>query len=600
MRTQSTSRTITTGYLLLFGALLFLWPVVAGLPGFAMRATWIAFALPLLQWSAWNLEQAMKDGTVPVPRLKNIPWIETTILLCAIAVPLAAIPFHAFSDEPHMALPTLALLSRAADAFGWLPLIVGAVLALIAFLCACMRVPPRAARVAVLLFAGVALFTATEFPAPSPFAVRYPPLVHLFQSFTTLAAMGDLTMLRMTNLFWTVLLVITIRIARPAWSRSAVIGASLAVIMTPLGWMYRTALYQACGEITLGMGATFLLANVIRETKNRSSLPSAFLALLLSLWMLYRPTSAIAFLGVVALLLLLRRWREAGVVAGIAGPVVLLWIALYPAYNYSFLLQNGSLFPAAERSLTEPFLVFLRSFPGSFGVTATAVLLLGSLLMMLRGDKEERWLLMAAWIIALPPTLAQQFVLPPDFYGFPRYTVLLLLPLGVVTGSLLAGGLRMPRTLASSLGFLIILLFAFTTPWRIDRFMQENHRETSGIYRSVPGADVPLPVFSVAETALRTGARPIILSPDYTFLDLFVPGGLLTTDERRTIIEQSAVWTPTSSARPVLVQAPIETTYQPNITAEQERRLKEARVWALAQPGHRVIRYGIEETVLVP
>ena len=92
----------------------------------------------------------------------------------------------------------------------------------------------------------------------------------------------------------------------------------------------------------------------------------------------------------------------------------------------------------------------------------------------------------------------------------------------------------------------------------------------------------------------------IILAPQYEFLDWLMVQGDITAADKRGILDRSAAWKPASRTRPVLVQAPVTTTYGPNLPEAEEARLRSAREWALKQKNHRIVKLGIEETVVVP
>lgn len=589
---------LTTGYLLLVGGSLFLWPNVVGIPTFPLRLTWAALSFPLLLFSAWALHEALRVTRPPkLPQLSPMGILLVLAACLAIAYPLFAFPLHAFSDEVNIALPSLTLFHRLARVAGWAAPASLTMTAILIGLYFCVRLPPRCAAGAVGIMAGVTVLAAWFLPQMSSLATRYPPLVHLIQFLSTVLGGGHLALLRMPNLIWTLLLALGIETFARTWTPASRYGAFLALLLGPLGWSYRTSLYQACGEITIGMCVVLLLSRILYEEREEDH--ASYLGALLSLWMIYRPTALLSLGLSLALLAAFRRRRALVTVSAIALPLALIWLTMYPTYRYPFLFQEQGLFPAASTSLLRPLVAAATALPKNLHLVGLIVLLGSSLVVWSRGAPAHARVLTIAWILGGVTSGVQQLIQEEVWYGYPRFNILLLLPLAVGVAGLLAdaGPLRILRR---TLGTLAVLALLAITPFDIATYAQTQRRIAEGIFQSPTGGDVPLPVTFVAEKYLREEPHHIILSPDYAFLDLYIAIGVLTPDDRTRIIRTSDRWSPLSETRPVLIQAPVVTTYQPNITAAQEDRLRVARAWGLQQPHHTIVRLGIEEVVVVP
>ena len=586
-------------YGLLLGLCFFGWPVIAGIPSGLPRIVWV-FATLALTLTSFFAAFRLTKNSAPL-RFKPLPWGELWPLLVGavfLLFILSSVSVHSFSDETHIITPALTVFHRMTRVVAWPFLLAAAV-----FLCIAVRRLPlgRPSFVVGIIsaFAGFSLLIGlAAFPAPTILAVRYPPLVHLTQFVTTLLSGGSWTFVRLPNLFWTLLLLPVLWYGTPNWSkwqRYALLGG---LLFGPLAWAMRTELYQACGEMTFGLTVVLLLARLLKDEDRGTAL---LLGITLVLWVLYRPTAVVVLGSVILLFVLLRRFRDALSIAFIALPPVASWLSLYPLYRYDFLLSGQGLFPAAQSSTS--FFQSLVVFVGSLSLTLNPIvlvsLLVTTLVILLFGRFEERCLLFAAWLVALPPVLAQQIVLPVALQGYARYDLLLHLPLAVALGILV--GFTARRRAGFVLALAVIIALLFVTPWNIESFRQ-NVRTSSiaEIYRLPTHGEETLPITAEALHMIQRGERPIIIAPDSAFLELPIAAGYLTPKERTSLVDAGSTWTPLSPARPVLVQAPVVTTYQPNLSAAAEDRLKSARAWALSQPDHRIVRFGIEEVVIVP
>ncbi|OGJ60507.1 hypothetical protein A3J34_01990 [Candidatus Peribacteria bacterium RIFCSPLOWO2_02_FULL_51_10] len=596
-QTRTPAQTLVVAYTLLLGLLFFLWPVALGIHPVFVQLIWIAITLPLIIVSSLMLEKSLAGVHIKLPEIKKTPWTIIVIILLAISIPLFTVPYHTFSDEINLALPALTFLSHVARFITWPIVLIVFFLSCFAFLCLIRKLPVKFSRYALLPLALAACLTAALGPVTA-LAIRYPPLIHLVQSTATVLVLGDIRLLRAGTLIWTLILFLAVFHFLPYWNRLARIGTMFAFILSPLGWFYHTSLYQAAAEMTMGFLATIVLAEIISKPKTRAA--PGLAGVIFALWILERPTSIVALVTACVLLFLLNKRREAWQIGSVAAPVAVAWAALYPFYGYDFLLQKGNIFPAAsQHEIFKPLSIFFISLPQIVGAIPLVILILGSLVLYIFGERREKIFLSAAWVITLSVTLAQQMILPPELFGYARYAVLLMLPLAIVTGSFLSGNIRI-GSWSKPLGIIFVILFIVSTPFDVVTFMQNNRiNPGASVYRTTSTADIAQPIQSVAEKILKENPGAVVLAPDLSFLDLFIPAGIISPAQRSRIINRSRIWTPEDPTRPVMIQSPVLATYQPNTTPEQENRLRDARVWALKQPGNKVFKLGIEETVVV-
>jgi glycosyltransferase involved in cell wall biosynthesis len=589
---------VAGSYAFLLGAGLFIWPVVVGIPLWWMRAGWILAALVL---TLCSIVAAFRIAGKEAPlKIGALNWFETWPLIIGslLLLPiLTAVPPHAFSDETNVAIPALTIFHRASQIVPWPVLFAGAIIFLFWF----VSMPLRRFKVVaglMLAFAVFSLFIAFLIPETSVLSVRYPPLVHLVQSVTTLLTAGDWHFIRLPNLLWTLLLLPVIWYGRPSWSvwQRYVLFAGL--LLGPLAWSFRTELYQACGELTFGLAACLLLDQLLKSRDRRVMLLTG---IVLALWVLYRPTAIIAIGLILFVLVILRRFREALGLAAITLPPAIAWLSLYPLYRYDFLLSGQGLFPAAQNSASflQAMALFFSSLPLTMHPAVFAILILTTLVVLFVGGRDERRLLLIAWLIAFPLVFLQQMVLPADIRGYARYDLLMHLPLAVGLG--IVAGLGFKKKLGGLIALVAVIVLIFVTPWNIEAYRQQVRTGPwQEMYRHPTAGETSLPVAKVALEMIKQGQRPIIVAPDSGFLELTVAGRLITPEERTEMLAAGNNWTTDQTARPVLVQAPTVTTYRPNIPLSREEFLKSARDWALKQPGHLVVRSGIEEVVIVP
>lgn len=597
---QCRPRTIAHAYLLLLGVLFFLWPVSAGIPGLGLRLAWISITLVLCIVSGLAFSrslQGLENIHITMPRGALLGLLLFCVLLAWYGF---AIPPLAFSDEATIPLPSLTLVGKATRLLTWPGLLASAAVTLIVGILALQRFSQGVIIAMLCAMALGALFLALILPQ-SLSMVRYPPLVHLMQSLGTLLTGGSLSLLRMQNVLWTLLLGIALWQWR-AWPSAARIAAFFAMMLGPLGWTYRLALYQACGELTLGVTSVLLLTTIIREPKHERAC-GGMLGAVSALWCLERPTALAAIVSAWTLLLVLRRLKACGWTVGVSAPVIAAWLLLAPLFTASYGLESSAFADLAREGFLTPLLVALRSLPMNFHPLGLVVLIGAPALVLFLGRRQERRMLAIAWVLVAPAAAMQHMVAGEVFYGVGRYNVLLLLPLGLGVASLVAIGVRTSRGviryagLSAAIACLMLLLWI--TPFDFVRYTQELRASSMDIYRAPTEGYLALPIVDVAR---RYSAEEnlVVLSPQYIFLDLFVASGELTLHKRDAIIRRSQAWTESSPDRPVLVQAPVATTYRPNLTKAQEDRLRAARVWALLQPEHRTEKLGMEETVVVP
>ncbi len=612
-------------FLLLLGALFFLWPVSAGIPGVQLRIFWIILAAVLCLGSGFALMKALHKAapiTFTMPAAVCVGLLAFCTLLFLYGEP---IPPLAFSDEATIAIPSLTLLGHIAHYTTWIGLFV---IVCVAWSLLPIFLDVLTKRWAIVTFLGmvcIGIIAAFLLPESRSF-VRYPPLVHLMQAYAMATVFGALDYLRTPNILWTFMLGMAIWEWR-VWPPAARIGAFLAIILGPLGWTYRVALFQACGELTLGIIAAFLLAAIFLDPKKQQAL-GGFLGALFALWFLYRPTSLAAIVASIVVLVIFSRGRAALTTSLVAFPVIAAWLLLSPIYtaSYGFFGNEPSqLSDIFTHGLLTPILTMIRALPTNLHPLGLTILLGSSLLTLLHGRREDRILLGCAWLMALSTAAAQQFTAGAVFWGIGRYNILLLLPLSVGVGGLFS--LERGATLPSSphavrsmpareevvaeralrahhdiigpiLGLASIAALLIITPFDFIEYTQHLRATSPDIYREPTEGYLALPIIDAAREHLKE-PNLVILAPQYTFLDLFVATGELTIPERDAIIKRSQGWTPSSPDRPILIQAPTITSYRPNLSKEQVNALDGARIWALVQNDHTIKRLGVEETVIV-
>lgn len=579
---------LAVGYALLLGACLFLWPVVAGIPSVYLRFGWIALAFICVFVSAYAVAR-LDDAPLRLTAV-SVPWKTLGAVSIALATYGWLLPPLTFSDEVTIALPGFTVAHHLAAPLGWMPvwLAVALTAGIVTIL---MR--SGAKSVAAFVVAGMALVACVVASSglQSGLAIRYPPLVHVIQLFSTALAGGSPWLLRVPNLLWTCALITTVWNALKEWPRLARAALCLGMVLGPLGWTYRTALFQACGELTLALWLTLLLASRSSWTNRRVLLVGVVGAL----WVLYRPTGLAPVTASLLLLAILGHRPEAWRAAWIIGPVVAAWFVLSPLYaaTYSFVGEQSAVVHAGLRTPWVPLLAMLRALPINLHPAGLAVLVLSSALAFALGDRVHRSLLGWAWCIALASSVPQQLLVGDLFTGVARMNVLLLVPLGMSIGCLAT--MRMTGKIAAAAALAALVA---VTPFGFARYTQHLRATSVDIYREPIEAYVALPLSRALDDVLRRSTAPTVLAPEYNILDLHVAMGTLTLAERDAIIARSAAWVPASIDRPVVVQAPVEAGYVPSVTTATEERLRVAREWAVRQQ-HDVYRLGSEEALVV-
>ena len=521
----------------------------------------------------------MKNSASPELTREKFPWIPLLLFLTALSVPLTWMPLTFFSDEAAMALPALTLIEKVSTIITWPGLILLSIALAMSFFFACRSLRTSYVLGIVFMLALFAAALSVFTTHASTLVMRYPPLVHIMQSITIVLTDGNLDALRLPNLLWTILLALSLWYLTPSFQPVARVSSFVTLFLTPFGWTYHVLLYQACGEITLGMTAVLLLSRIFTEKneKQREAL-SAWLGMLFSLWILYRPTSIAIFSATALLLLIMKQRRSAFNTLSIAAPIALLSLGTYflGSYQYAFLSTTSAL-PTLS-SIVHNLFTALKVFPSQFHPAALAVLLGGTLITLKRGTPILRSALLAAWLIALTNVSFHQAILPSIWAGFARYSTLMMLPLGIVVARLASKKIL--------LGLTVLLLLSIT-PFAFITFSQSiRTRSPTEIRQSVTGGDLPTPVPTVVRNLLRETRDIVILAPDGGYLDLFIAKGILTPLERTRLVQLSTEWTQESSLRPVLIQAPGEgMTFAPNLPPEEEAQLLNAAAWARRQPG---------------
>lgn len=588
------ARLLARWYAVLLIAACFGWPLILGIAPGAPRAAWLFIAVVLVLCSVLAARSAAKRAAMPSVETRRPPWLAFAVPALLVAA-ASIFPVTFFSDEEAIALPSLLLLTRAARLVTWPGL--AALFALCIGSAAWFRRRLRGRHVWALLalLCTSSVVLAFLHARPEALLIRFPPLLHLGQILATAAGLGRPALMRLGNAGWTFLLFLSCWTLLPRWPVSARIALGIAALLTPLGWTYRLLLFQACGEITLGLAAVFLLDQVIRRPDG--DYLGLYPGMLLGAWILYRPTSLAIACAVIGLLALVRRRRAALDIALIALPMGALWVSVYVlgSFQYAFLSASSD----RTFALWRPLMETLAAVPEQLGWVGIAVLLAGSTVLALRRP-SDRVILLLAWMFGVTSTLLHQLLTVPVWYGYGRFSVLLMLPLAVTVGALAAWAAERRR---AWLVLPLIALLAWTTPWPFVRFLQERRAVGTEDYieRTVTGGSIPTPLPQLIEEHATDAQRMIVLSPSYAFLDLLVARGLFGVAQRESIIARSRAWTPSSPGRPVLIQAPQPgRTYRTNITADEERRLLEAAAWARTQPGVREEVFGSERVLVVP
>ncbi|MBI5156094.1 hypothetical protein HZA45_02340 [Candidatus Peregrinibacteria bacterium] len=583
---------IANAYLLLLGVSLFVWPVVMGIPSMRARLLWIVLAAGCSIISAALVAYATDGLKLRFAPPSQSLVITSLVIGAALLIANIGIPPLTFSDELTISLPGMTAVAKLSHLLGWPVLILITLLSLF--------LSERVSRyntLGIFLLLSIVAVTVALKAGSTGLALRYPPLVHLMQIGSAIITGSNPVLFRFPNVLWTIGMLTVLWHFTPRWTVFARVAAACAVILGPLGWTYHMVLYQACGELTIALTAIFLTHAIIE--KKEASYESAFLGMTFALWILYRPTCLPVFVAVLALLCVTKRWRSALWIAAIALPVIIAWMALSPLYTVQYNLTSSSyaLGNNSHTSVVEAIATAAKALPENFHPWILLMFAAVTILALLKGTPSQRLLLGIAWIVALASSVPQQILAGSTFYGVARLNILILLPFGLALGCIAMRAAWWSRIATEAAVILLIAL----TPIRFLDYVQLLRSHSPDIYRTPPEGYDALPVSDAAALLVpKYKDTIVILAPQYEFLDWLMVQGLISAADKRGILDRSNAWTTTSRARPVLVQAPVTTTYGPNLSEADEARLRAAREWALKQKDHRIVKLGIEETVVVP
>lgn len=591
---RSRKDSLTAGFALLLTACFFVWPVVAGIPVGNSRFLWVVIATACALASVTALRRSVSDAPHAAV-MGSVPWVPLLAVPLVVLLLGTGFPVISFGDEMVIAAGGRTVAHALLQ---WLtPAGAAAVcIVLLAAAIGIVRSGSYRTMLVVLLLAAAASGVAAVWLPTSGVALRYPPVVHLVQVLGTLLTGGAPLLFRAPNALWTLLLVWIVWRMTPGWNATARWITLAGIMLGPLGWPYRILLYQACGELTFGAACAFVVAGVLQHPRDRWR--GGVLGGLCALWILYRPTALLAYAALIAVLVLRRRWRAVADVSLVTLPVAAAWFALAPLYTaqYGMVTDDGQLLPFAAGSVLQPFSVALKALPENLHPAGLAAFVLSVAAALLFGARDDRWTLLAACAMAVATGAAQNFVTDPIVYGVARYSILLLIAQGIALGILARSSDPRPRFVAA----IATVILVAVTPWLLVPFLQQQRLPGKDIYRTPTEGYLVSPLPDVVAESLALGQSPIIIAPDYQFLELPTTSGVLTPQQRAELAEAGMTWTVHDPRRPVIIQAPVSTTYRPNLSEEQESRLREAREWGLRQPDARVVRLGIEETVIVP
>lgn len=598
MKTADWNTAVAIFYTLLLAMCFFGWPVVTGMPTIGSRLLWIPFALVCLIISVTVVKKSLQETPRPKNHLHEVPWSLLIFLCLGFLLYTATIPPLDFSDEITMSLPGLRMISIITMNIGWPALLLILAIGCMGSFLLCIR-GMRKTLWGIIVLLVVLSVSLALLDIESGLAVRYPPLVHLIQTFGSGLTNDSVTLFRLPNVIWTLLLAIALWQWLPDWSKWRK-GVLLLCLMTgPLGWSYRIVLMQACGEVTLGMTAAILIRNIItKEDRTEIQALAGYLGMTLALWILYRPTSVAVLIPVIIALWVIRRRRAASIVSGISLPIVLTWFVLSPLYaaQYRFASRaSGGVLATIQRA-TDVMTHATLSLPHNLHPVALFVLLFSSAIVLLAGRRHDRILLLITWGIAGAGSLSQNVLAAEMFSGVARYSILILLPLGTGIGGMLASEKRhMPMNIA---GILCVALLLLITPWDFVSYAQSLRVTDRDIWRSPNEGYLPTPAYQAVLTLTREGKEPAIVGPVGQLPDLLLATGEISAQKRERMMATSRKWSLSQPTRPVMILSPVSATYRPNLSVEEEHYLKEVRAWALSQP-HTVVRLGMEEAIIV-
>lgn len=575
-------------YALVLGAGFLLWPVSLGVPAGMPRVVWVLAAAGCAGFSILMARRAAEGGeTAEVDTARAPWWLIGLIVLPALAAGVR-MPLTIFGDEETIMLPTLTLSHMIADRIGWIPLVVGTLVALAAGVWFVRRFPERFLLWVIAAFTVIALVVAVAVGRTESEFVRYPPLVHLTQGLITVFTGGHPSLFRLQTIAWWVLTGLAFWHLMPQWPRTARFLAFLVIGLTPLGWIYHVLLYQSSGEMFFASSSALLIGQTLTRADRAGRGGMAGMAF--GLWILYRPTALAPAAACAIVLFLLGYRRAARDIACIALPVGLLWILVYliGSFQYDFLQPGGGRMWTFA-SLLVPIRETLWMLPSQLTVPGLIVLVAGSFFLA-RTERARYLPLFAVWVIALVNTGVHQLLTIERWQGYGRFSALMILPLAFVVAGFWGQG-KWGRLCAG----IVTLVLAVFVPWNIGSFMQEMRTvPPDRVERTVTGGLMPTVLPSVVDDLLRRGKPPaVMLAPSYAFLDLFIARGFLSVADRTAIKARSDAWQPGDAVRPLIVHAPQPPVhFLGNLPAEQEKRLRDAAAWVASQPGVRTEVYG--------
>ncbi len=583
-------------YSLLLLAACFGWPLVLGIGTGLLRFIWLIVAILLVGFSVYSARHAAEHIVKVTYRVARPPWLFFIVAGVALGIMLI-FPVTFFGDEDLIALPSLIIASKLANVLTWPGLMVIVVALTWIFRLSYRHIQDWH----VLVFAVFVLISSAVLAVlhthPETLIVRYPFFMNFIQFIVTVLTQGSPELFRMGNVFWVVTLGFVGWYAASDWPPSARIATAVTLCLTPLGWTYHILLYQACGELTIGLLATLLLGKLLKKNNDTQSASALLLGSIFSFWILYRPTAFVLAGAAVVLLLVCGRKRAAWTVGSIGLPIGVLWLMVYVlgSFQYPFLSTEST----RSFQLLAPFIATLKNLPDQLHPIGLLLLLVGGAYVAWKRPTDRNTLLVA-WVFAVLYTGLHQFLTIDEWYGYGRFNVLLMLPLAVTIGSIIAAVSEKNHVLTA---ITLLLPLILATPWSNVGFLQ-SYRAVSYLdmmERTVTGGVSPSPLPRAMNDFVPKADTLILISPSSSFLDLLIARGKLSIAQRTAILERSKLWKPNSTARPVLIQAPTEGyTFRINIPKLDEQRLIDAAAWARKQPGLMVYRLGHEEALVVP
>lgn len=588
-------RLIARWYAIVLCTTCFGWPMIVGIPQGWMRCVWFVVALLCVGWSMVTAHRIA--STIGLDRHETVhPWFLCSVIGGGVLL-MSRFPLTFFTDEEAIALPGLTIAMNLIGFVGrpFLIIMLCIVIAGIVRYGCSLRSSHTYCFCGMMVMISATLGVVHQ--STETLVLRYPPMLHVLQVTMNIIGGGNLTLLRLLNVFWSIMLGCTAWYCFPDWSRLSRSVLALAVCLTPLGLTYRLLLYQGCGEITFGILLVALVHRLLQSNENDHV--AFYVGATLVLWILYRPTAIVLMMATVAIIVYKKRQAATAMILHLALPIGLLTVATYLAgsFQYSFLM------PSTPRSfeVLRPFIETLRALPGNLSMVGLIILGCGTIgSWILR--PEDRTLLGIAWAIGIIYTGTHEILTVEQWYGYGRFNLLLLVPLGICVASCTAWAGQQSKYLGLAVASGFLMTLATVTPWRFVEFLQGYRSVSHAAYidRSVTGGAFPSAVPKLIERLLAHRKSLTILAPSTAFLDLFIARKLLTPEERAAIVERSNLWMPSERNRPVVISISASgTTYRTHEGDMMDHRLQAAAVWALAQPNVETIEFGRERVYVV-